>query len=100
MSIGMIAKPPFAVLKSINDNSRDLEEMIKKVKNFENVLDEVIDKNTYKTLGHTDKTPLFTAETVAAMKKAKAVQDAIKGANVAYANMPNERHIEDDGEER
>lgn len=83
MSIGFVSQPPFRVLKNdIHDKSRDMQEMIKKIYNFENVLNEVMNENTIQKLGQTEENmkPLFSSATVKAIKE-MANQDSSRNTN-------------------
>ena len=76
MSIGFVAKPPFGVLKDIVDKSRDMEEIIKRINNFENILDETMYKKTIEKIGvnKEDMRPLFSQDTVKQMQNSGVVR--------------------------
>lgn len=78
MSIGMVEKTTFEALKATEKNSIDTQEMIKNVEKFENVLNEAMHKKVYEKLERDDKTPLFSAKTVDAIKKAKEMENAVQ----------------------
>lgn len=76
MSIGMVAKQPFAVLTDIYKNSLDLEHMIKQVENYQNILDKAVEEkaNEHKSenLHNSENSvSLFSTKTVETIKKIK-----------------------------